>query len=201
MTKLAIDVVLLPSDEMMDRAIEINRTLLRENEPNIKLHVEKCLPHISLCMGCIEETDLPALKHRLEKISTEFSSFHLQVKEVETEITPSGKTVSVLGIKKQDDLQQLHETVMNELWDFLSYDVDTSMLFNPPEVEEETLYWISNYANHYEDPSLFSPHITIGFGEIARLPTSIPFKALRIAMCHLGNNCTCRKVILSFDLK
>jgi len=62
MTEIAIDVVLLPSDGMMNRAIEINKVLLKENENKIILHKEKCLPHISLCMGCIEENKIPDIK-------------------------------------------------------------------------------------------------------------------------------------------
>ena len=41
MTKIAVDVVLLPSDQMMDRAIEINKELITENEDIIALHKEK----------------------------------------------------------------------------------------------------------------------------------------------------------------
>jgi hypothetical protein len=89
---------------------------------------------------------------------------------------------------------------MKKLWKYLSYDVEISMLFNPREVEEVTLYWISNYANYYEDPSLFHPHITVGFGETCKFQLPIDFTASKIALCHLGNYCTCRKVILSSEL-
>ena len=73
MTRIAIDVVLLPSGTMMNRAIEINKELLKKNENKIVLHKEKCLPHISLCMGCINEDKIPEIKNILDKISTEFS--------------------------------------------------------------------------------------------------------------------------------
>ena len=52
MPKIAIDVVLLPPEEIMDKAIEINRQLA--DDP-IKLNKENCLPHVSLCMGVVEE--------------------------------------------------------------------------------------------------------------------------------------------------
>jgi len=201
MAKIAIDVVLLPSVQMTNQTIEINKALLRDHENKIVLDKEKCLPHISLCMGCIDENILPEIKYVLDEIAPGFSPFHLQAIHMPTEKTPSGKKVSVLQIKNLDKLQKLHETVMNKFWKYLSYDVEVSMLFNPPEVEEETLYWIRNYAHHYHDPSLFDPHITVGFGETDQFELPIRFTASRLAVCQLGNYCTCRKVLLSSDLR
>jgi 2'-5' RNA ligase len=201
MTRIARDIVLLPSAIMMERAIEINEELLKENEDKIMLHQEKCLPHISLCMGCIDEDKIPEIKNILDEISTEFSPFNLQAIDLEAEIIPTGKKVSSLVIKNKDKLQKLHETIMKKLWNYLSYDVEISMLFNPPEVEEVTLYWIKNYANYYYNPSLFHPHITVGFGETAQFQMPIDFTASQIALCQLGNYCTCRKVIISSDIK
>lgn len=201
MTRIAIDVVLLPSAIMMEKAIEINKELLKNNEDKIVLHQEKCIPHISLCMGCVNEERIPEIKNILDEISTEFSPFNLQAIDLEAVIIPTGKKVSGLVIKNQDDLQKLHETIMKKLWDNLFYDVEISMLFNPPEVEEVTLYWIKNYANHYFDPSLFHPHITVGFGETDQFQMPINFTASQIALCQLGNYCTCRKVIISCAVK
>lgn len=197
---IAIDVVLLPSEQMMNRAIEINQELLRDHERLIVLDKKKCLPHISLCMGCIEESEIPEIKNQLDEIASEFSPFHLHTTDLVAENTPAGKKVSVLQIKNQEDLQRLHETVMKKLWKYLSYDVEMSMLFNPPEVNKETLYWIRNYANNYEDPSLFDPHITVGLGKTGHFQTPISFSASEIALCQLGNYCTCRKVILTSEL-
>ncbi len=46
-----------------------------------------------------------------------------------------------------------------------------------------------------------SPHITLGYGQ-AKPPFSFPvaFAAARLALCHLGNHCTCRKVLASCRL-
>jgi len=200
MAKIAIDVVLLPSKEMMNKTIEINKELLKNNEIKIILDKEKCLPHISLCMGCIEEDKIPEIKKILDEISTEFSQLNLQATDLKADIIPNGKKVSGLHIKDQEELQKLHETIMKKLWKYLSYDAKISMLFNPPEVEEVTLYWIKNYAKKREDPSLFCPHMTVGFGETDRFQLPIEFTASKIALCQLGNYCTCRKVIISSDL-
>ena len=78
--------------------------------------------------------------------------------------------------------------------------VEISMLFNPPEVEGGTLEWIKDYAKKYDNPLLFDPHITVGFGETDKFILPIEFTASTIALCQLGNHCTCRKVIISSDL-
>jgi hypothetical protein len=105
-----------------------------------------------------------------------------------------------LQVKNTDELQKLHETIMKRLWSYLSYDVEISMLFNPPEVEEVTLYWIRNYAEKYNDPSTFQPHITVGFGETDAFQLPVDFTASTIAVCQLGNYCTCRKIIITSEL-
>jgi 2'-5' RNA ligase len=151
-------------------------------------------------MGCIDEDKIPEIKNILDEISTESSPFNLQVIDLKAEIIPIGKKVSSLVIKNQDELQKLHETTMKKLRKYLSYDVEISMLFNPPEIEEVTLYWIKNYANYFYNPSLFHPHITVGFGETTQFQMPTNFTASQIALCQLGNYCTCRKVIVSSDI-
>ena len=58
MNKIAVDVVLLPSDEMTDRAIRANTELVEKFGSEIVLNKKNCLPHISLAMGCINERDV-----------------------------------------------------------------------------------------------------------------------------------------------
>lgn len=200
MGKIAIDVVLLPSEEMMDKAIEINKELLKEYDNKIVLDKQKCLPHISLCMGCVKEEDLLEIEKVLRDISLNFSKMNLIAGKLEPEIIPTGKIVSGMVIKNTRELQSIHERVMKKLWNFLSYDVKIPMLFNPPEVEEVTLYWIKHYDEKYHNPSLFNPHITVGFGETDKFHFPIQFTTSKLAMCQLGNYCTCRKVLMSHSL-
>jgi len=201
MAKIAIDVVLLPSEEMMNKAIEINKELLKTYENKIVLDKKRCLPHSSLCMGCINEEDIPKIQKVLKDIASQFSKMNLVADKLEPETIPTGKIVSGITVKNTKELQSLHEIIMKRLWKFLSYDVKIPMLFNPPEVEEVTLYWIKNYAKIYDNPSSFQPHITTGFGETDKFQFPIKFTVSKLAMCQLGNYCTCRKVLVSFNLK
>ena len=201
MGKLAIDVVLLPSDEMMGKAVDINRELLKDNKDKIVLDKEKCLPHISLCMGVIEDKDIEDVEKVLKGISKEFSPFHLTAEKLKADKIPTGDIVSGIKVANHEELQKLHETVMNKLWKYLSYDVDTSMFYNPEEVEEVTTYWVKKYADKHENPFLFHPHITVGFGHTDKFEFPMEFKVSTLALCQLGNYCTCRKVLSSTELE
>ena len=55
-----------------------NTALTGEPFDKIELHKEKCLPHISLCMGCIDEDKIPEIKTIFDEVATEFSPFNLQ---------------------------------------------------------------------------------------------------------------------------
>jgi len=200
MARIAVDVVLLPSGEMTDYAIEVNRELLETFDNKIILDKENCLPHISLAMGCIDEKDIPDIEKILQDIAKRYSFSELRVVDIYAETIPTGKKVSGFKIEKAKELQLLHEEVMQRLAPYFTYDVTTAMLFSPPEVKQATLFWIKNYPEKSSFEN-FSPHITIGFGETDKVEVPIKFAASKLALCHLGNHCTCRKVLVSTELE
>jgi len=195
MARIAVDVVLLPSDEMSGYAIEVNKELLRTFDNKIILDKENCLPHISLAMGCIDEKDIPDIEEILQDIAKRYSFRELRAVDILAETIQTGKKVSCFKIEKTRELQLLHEEVMERLAPYFTYDVTASMLFSPPQVEEATIFWIKNYPEKSSFEN-FSPHITIGFGETNKVEVPIQFAALKLALCHLGNYCTCRKVLV-----
>lgn len=199
MARIAVDIVLLPSDEMTDYVIEVNRELLKTFDNKIILNYENCLPHISLAMACIDEKDIPDIEKILHDIAKQYSFSELRVVGIYAETTPTGKKVSCFKIEKTKELRLLHEEVMQRLAPYFTYDVTTPMLFSPPEVEQATLFWIKNYPEKSSFEN-FSPHITIGFGETNKVGLPIKFAASKLALCHLGNHCTCRKILASTGL-
>jgi 2'-5' RNA ligase len=200
MTRIAIDVALLPSEEMMEKAIEINQELRQNNEEKIILSKEGCLPHISLCMGVIDTTALPEVNKILTDIAEDLTPLNLSAAKIYAVTSPTGEKISGIRIASNDRLQKLHENIMNKLKPYLSYDVAVSMLYQSSNVEEVTLSWIRRYADNHDNPSLFNPHITVGIGETDKFVFPINFTASTIALCQLGNYCTCQKVITKFEL-
>jgi 2'-5' RNA ligase len=200
MSKKAVDVVLLPDEAMTGKAIEANAELVKKFGRKIVLNKKNCLPHISLAMGCIDEGDITAVDKILRLIAKECALGDLTVLGVRVSENSAGEKVSAFEIGDTKELQLLHETIMEGLEPYLGRDV-TAEEINDEEVAETTLLWIKNYREK-SSFSKFFPHITIGYGELSNLPPfPIKFTASKLALCHLGNHCTCRMVLASAELK
>jgi 2'-5' RNA ligase len=200
MSKIAIDVVLLPDETMLHQAIDISRIQSQKFNDKILLNEDNCLPHISLAMGAIEENQLDDLEEVLQKIASNFHKFNLVADSYNSETIPSGDIVSELTVKNIPQLQSLHEMIMQNFKPFLMYDISVDMVFSPPAVEEITTYWIENYLDKSSFEN-FKPHITIGFGAIDDVSVPVDFTASKLAICHLGNYCTCRKILASIEIQ
>jgi len=198
MPKIAVDAVLLPSEEVAARAIEANRELLKQCPGKIVLGSEGCLPHISLAMGCVDDNNVAHIKGILQELAGKHHLGTLVNIGIHVGTNSAGEKVSVLELKRTDTLQSLHEEVMRRLACWFSYDVTAEMLLSPPVAAESTLRWIRDYPAKSSFGSFF-PHITLGYGQLEHFPFPAEFTAPRLALCHLGNHCTCRKIIVSVE--
>jgi 2'-5' RNA ligase len=199
MSRIAVDVVLLPDEAMTDRAIEINAELVKKFGSKIVLNKEDCLPHISLAMGCLEETDIASVEKILEAIAKEAPPGNLKVLGIRTTGNSKGQAVFVLEVEKTPQLQYLHEKVMGKITPYLCSDVTEDMIYGDEEVAASTLLWIENYRQKASFENFF-PHITIGYGQIENQTLPVVFTASELALCHLGNHCTCKKILVSIKL-
>jgi 2'-5' RNA ligase len=199
MARIAADVVLLPDEAMTDKAIEINRQIIREDSAELVLSREDCLPHISLAMGGIEERQIDAIARVLERIAEETHVRQLTATGIHIPTNSKGKETALLEIERTAALQGLHERVLEEMKPFFSHDVTDGMFYDP-HVTDTSVEWVRTYPQKagYER---FSPHITLGYGRAApAFAFPIPFQAAKLAICHLGNHCTCRKVVREWNV-
>ena len=194
MSKKAVDIVLLPGGKIVYKVIRLNRQLVANFGTEIVLDEENCLPHISLAMGCIEEGDISAIAKVLTSITEENPVGELQVTGVRVSENARGEKVSSLEVVRTEELQRLHEKIMEAMVPYFSYDVTEDMLYPSGEIAESTLEWIRNYRlkSSFEN---FWPHITLGYGVMddAKFPAKLDIS--KLALCHLGNHCTCRKIL------
>ena len=194
--QLAVDIVILPDAALTDRAIAVNRDLVARCGSEIVLEAGSCLPHVSLAMGCIDSRQLDAAGDVLNDIVLESPPGRLTVVGVAVMTSATGRKTSSFIVDKSEALQRLHEEVMGRLWPYFSHDVTESMLHGPGPVSASTLAWIRDFRSRASF-ARFWPHITLGYGEAAPLDRPIPFAAAALALCHLGNHCTCRKTLAS----
>ncbi|OHB83377.1 MAG: hypothetical protein A2Z38_05705 [Planctomycetes bacterium RBG_19FT_COMBO_48_8] len=200
MAKIAVDVVLLPSEEVTSQAIEANNMLLKQHADRIILDKENCLPHISLAMGCINERDIANIEKILESIAEKYNPGQLSIIGINTGTNSLGEKVSAFEVKITQKLLSLHKEVMRRMTPYFSYDAAAEMVFSPPKASESTLLWIKNYPEKSAFENFF-PHITIGYGQIDDFSFTAEFTASKLALCHLGNHCTCRKVLAAAELE
>jgi 2'-5' RNA ligase len=200
MGKIAVDVVLLPSQEVTNQTIEANTRLLKQHSGQIILDEKSCLPHISLAMGCMEEQDIPIIEKILHTIAGKYNPGELNIAGISIGTNAIGEKVSSFTVKKTDKLQLLHEEVMRRTTPYFSYDVTEEMVLSPSTAGESTLLWIKNYPDKSAFINFF-PHITIGYGQLDEFPFIAEFTASKLALCHLGNHCTCKKVLAAVELE
>jgi len=196
----AVDVALLPSEQMADRVIRANRELVEKFASEIILDKQNCLPHISLAMGCIDDGDIPDVAQILTVIADKHPLESLKVIGIGIETNSAGEKVSAFGIQKTRKLQLLHEEIMNQLEPYMSSDASADMLYPSGEITASTLLWIKYYREKAAFKH-FLPHITIGYGEPDAADLPMEFAVSELAVCHLGNHCTCRKILASVRLK
>ncbi len=190
MSKIAIDVVLLPPDEIMDLAIEINK---EKKEDQIRLTKENCFPHITLFMGAVDESSLLEIKEFLNQIKNKFAPLSLRINKINGEH-------SAFDIEITKELQQLHEMITKKIKQLAIDNPTTEMCYSPPPVSERTLYWLSSFKDKTSFKNYY-PHITLAKEGIVERNLEISFIAKRLALCHLGNYCTCRKILFETELK
>jgi 2'-5' RNA ligase len=190
MGRIAVDVVLLPDETMTERAMVLNRELSRE----LVLSREDRRPHISLAMGCIEEAEVEAIRLLLEYLAERTTVRLLTAVGLIRSVNSRGETTSLLDVARTPELQALHEEVMRAMRPFFRCEA-TAETIHDDVVTPATLDWIRTYPekSSYEH---FRPHITLGYGSAPPgLSFPIPFTVTHLALCHLGNHCTCRRII------
>jgi len=196
LSHLAIDIVLLPDETMTDLVIELNARLVEKFHSDIVLDKNGCLPHISLSMGCIDSEKFTTLSQSLEPL---VEIAHRRLKSVGvTKSLNSAGVISSVQIERSAGLQSIHEKICDVAKSFFSFDVAESMLAGG-RADASTLQWISSYfvKSGYEN---FSPHITIGFGDLDTCQLPADFAVSRLAICHLANHCTCAKILWSIEI-
>jgi hypothetical protein len=136
----------------------------------------------------------------LQKIAEKCHPGQLSVIGINTGTNSLGEKVSSFEVKKTERLLWLHEEVMRKMTPYFSYDVTAEMVLTPPMPGESTLLWIKNYPEKSAFENFF-PHITIGYGQADDFSFTAEFTASKLALCHLGNHCTCRKVLAAAEFE
>jgi 2'-5' RNA ligase len=200
MDRIAVDVVLLPDERMTNRAIEANARLARKEDRAIVLSRDGCLPHVSLAMGGIERARVESIHEVLQAAARDHRLGALAVTGIATTLNAGGQQVSSFLLAQTPELQSLHEDVTDRMQSYFSYDVTAEMFYGAEPIAESSLAWVRTFREKSSFAAFF-PHITIGYGPVHQ-PMTFPMHvtASRLALCHLGNHCTCRSILTDVTL-
>jgi hypothetical protein len=195
--ELAIDIVLLFSEKVTHKLIELNHKLKKE-EKEIELNEKNCFAHLSLSMLGVKEKDLDDLKKELSKLLQKQKKFNLELKELTFDSIGSEKMWANLRVENNSYLQNLHKEIMKLTKQFNKLEFHKKMFCNPEEINLLTLQW----AQGYEEKSSFdnfSPHISLGVGEFESEVLNLETQVEKVAICQLGSYCTCRKILFELS--
>jgi len=198
---VALDVVILPPGPIMDMVIGANRILLAGNPGGgIRLDKGGSLPHISVAIFSAKREDIPEITSKIDRITRRCSPMALTIDAIAKRRAGTGGTVSVFHIPRPDILQLFHKVVMNAIMQYMSPPTGPEIFSG--EASQASLDCLLQFPKS-SAYARYSPHITLGFGDLPELIPGIDlpvrFEATRVAICHLGNHCTCRRVIAQFD--
>lgn len=187
----ALDVVVLPQGSLKGTAVDLSAKI---PESAFYLNRENRLPHITLAMGYVKDTEQTISE--VEEAVGDIQRFEIQIEGVHDQF---------INVLKDEKLLDLHARLVKNvsfIWDmvepagFLDWEVD--------EPNSLTLDWISSFKSKHSFEN-YEPHVTLGatekqidpWGKVA-LPRAFSVDAIYI--CHLGNFNTCRKILREVTL-
>jgi 2'-5' RNA ligase len=196
--KIAIDIVLLLPEEVKNLCISINNKANVKGDADAPLGKDDFIPHLSLCIAVIDEKNY----HKLLQILDEINSKPIEV-EINKIVRASEEISSDMFIaKKTEDLQKLHEEIMDKVKDLLEFKTDDpDVIFRKPgeSVEKIPTTFENGYLNYaYKN---YDPHVTLRCRNSIWDKFPIKFNSRKIALFHVGRNVTCRKLLWQKELK
>ena len=201
---VAVDVVLLPPKEIAGLCVKLSRKLNEiSGDDSVTLSLTETIPHISLAMGAVDPDAVGDLGESLSLIGDRYLPYTAAYKDFAVVKTSENVTVSGMNIVKDDIITGMRSDVVSALKEFNLGSVTSEMVFpDRTPITQFTLDYSSNYIKN-ADSRRFSPHITLGNGDVnlIRDMPAIPqsFTCTDIAVCHLGNHCTCKKILWHYE--
>lgn len=184
---LALDVAILPPPDVSRQAIALSAALPGGETPPLRLDAEH-LPHITLTQQFVREEDLEHAFTRIDNVVAGIGPMRIDA----TGAGQEGHTIWI-AIARTPELMALHEALMEALRG-LERPEGTPAAFFDHDARLKDVMWVTGFRLT-SSFGAFQPHITLGHGSEPPSVEPFSFDATRIAACHLGRHCTCRRVL------
>ena len=200
MGKLAIDVVILPPEEIMDKAISINLKEAERGNARGPLAKDDFYPHISLAMGTIKEEDFEKIKEIFMKILEKQNPLSIELIELDCATKSDGSKSYAMRAQKTEEIQKIHEELMNNLLPYFSYDATLEDLYKKESEETKPPSHVNTFHEKFSFEN-FDPHLTLRCKKVEFNDFPVTFTASTLAICHVGTETTCRKILFETELR
>ncbi len=199
---IAIDVLLVPSEEMYAQALHLN-SLIHQNNPDALQLDENHVPHITLLQCFINEKDLPKVIEKLEGLYKTIKEEFLLVENLQYS-KDTEESFAMIQLKRTDALMQLHKQSIVLLKPFMVMNgSEKSFVPNPDgkPIKESTVAYVPNFVDQYSYEN-YVPHISLGVAKTVFLDSvnqtifkPIPFRAASLSVYQLGDFGTAQKML------
>ncbi len=183
----AINVVLLPPQEIIDMCVKLNA---KSTHKKGILAADDFVPHISLVIGWVENEQ--NIIKDIEEITQHLSPLTVHIKSVDA----NEHGAYWFTIEKTARLQQLHEKLMKKLQNNVYFKNATQEMFFKKEGEPDITI-PRTFTNGFITYAFerYNPHISLRILEKPDVITPILFTTSTIALFHIGENCTSRQIL------
>jgi hypothetical protein len=196
--RVAIAIAILPPPDVSARAIALSAALPASESQGLLLGGDR-LPHITLTQHVVPSASLDALLAQIDQVWRRWAPMRLRV-------TGGGKgSHSVwMSVARTPELVTLHEQLMDVTEPLETANADASAfledacLAEAPQARRRARDRDVRWVREFRRESSFdrsTPHLTLGHASEPPAIEPFDFIATRIAVCHLGRFCTCRRII------
>ncbi len=208
----AIDVLIDPDEHAIGRAREVNARLLESMPQGWKLD-DTHQPHITTLQRYVRTTDLDRVYAAVEKTVAATDMAELSYRA--TGITHAdwgfpGYGPTVLQVQVSPEVLDFQARLVAALEPFVeSGGTAEAFVTDPGEVISPTIIdWVGAYVPNQIGDGKYFPHLTVGVDtfEHLKIIEAEPFDAFEVhpanvAVYHLGNNGTARKLLKGWVVK
>ena len=189
----AIDIAILPPPDVSERAVALSAALPSAESQGLRLGPE-FLPHITLTQQFVSRDSLDAAIVQVDQVLRDRPPLRLRVTG-----SVKGSASVWMTIDRTADLVSLHEQLLRAIAPFEVQDGDAAAFFGE-DARDRDVRWVREFRQAASF-ARFTPHITLGHAATPPHVEPMDFVATRIAVCHLGRFCTCRRIIRAWELR
>jgi len=199
---IAVNVLLLPDQQTIEHAQELNRAL-RESYPAGFALDASHVPHISVLHAYVQSKNLPDVYQAVSKVTLQHPLVGEQLTVKGLESKPwNGEQLTNIAIEKTAELEALQASLIAALAPLQVASGDQRAFVSSgasSDIDRETIEYVSTFVQKHTGDR-FEPHITVGISDAdtarkvsARPAGSTKVTIVSVAVFQLGTVGTARK--------